>query len=67
VDLESIHFAVENTVSDRVDFAQLINLYRNSAAGEARYNPEVVSTERLQVIGNPDPLSAFADPLERQN
>lgn len=48
--------AIENTLSDRVDFAQLIKVYRASVAGEARYSPaEVVSTERVTVIGNPDP------------
>ncbi len=34
--------AIENTLSDRVDFAQLIKVYRASVAGEARYSPAEV-------------------------
>src|SRR5205807_10472346 len=37
--------AIENTLSDRVDFAQLIKVYRASPEGERKYSPaEVVST-----------------------
>jgi transposase-like protein len=36
--------AIANTLEDRVDFAQLIKVYRASAEGERRYSPaEVVS------------------------
>jgi IS1 family transposase len=60
--------AVENTLSDRVDFAQLIKVYRASVAGEARYSPaEVVSTERVPVIGDPDPKRICTSHIERQN
>jgi len=60
--------AVENTLSDRVDFAQLIKVYRASVAGEARYSPaEVVSTEAVPVIGNPDPKRICTSHIERQN
>lgn len=59
--------AVENTLSDRVDFAQLIKVYRASVAGEARYSPaEVVSTERIPVIGDPDPKRICTSHIERQ-
>lgn len=48
--------AIDSTLSDRVNFAQLIKVYRASVAGEARYSPaEVVSTEAVPVIGNPEP------------
>jgi hypothetical protein len=51
-----------------VDFAQLINVYRASVAGEARYSPaEVVSTERVPVIGDPDPKRICTSHIERQN
>src|SRR5579864_6667957 len=60
--------AVENTLSDRVDFAQLIKVYRASVAGEPRYSPaEVVSTEKVPVIGNPDPKRICTSHIERQN
>jgi IS1 family transposase len=60
--------AIENTLSDRVDFAQLIKVYRASVAGEARYSPaEVVSTEVVPVIGNPEPNRICTSHVERQN
>jgi transposase-like protein/IS1 family transposase len=60
--------AIENTLSDRVDFAQLIKVYRATPEGERRYSPaEVVSTERVPVIGNPDPARICTSIVERQN
>ena len=60
--------AIENTLSDRVDFAQLIKVYRASVAGEARYSPaEVVSTEVVPVIGDPNPNRICTSHVERQN
>lgn len=60
--------AINSTLSDRVDFAQLIKVYRASVAGEARYSPaEVVSRERVPVIGNPGPKRVCASHIERQN
>jgi hypothetical protein len=51
-----------------VDFAQLIKVYRASVAGEARYSPaEVVSAERVPVIGSPDPKRICTSHIERQN
>jgi hypothetical protein len=41
--------AIENTLSDRVDFAQLIKVYRATPEGERRYSPaEVVSVTPIQ-------------------
>ena len=60
--------AIDNTLSDRVDFAQLIKVYRASVEGEARYSPaEVVSTEVVPVIGTPDPKRICTSHVERQN
>jgi transposase-like protein/IS1 family transposase len=60
--------AIENTLSDRVDFAQLVKVYRATPEGERRYSPaEVVSTERVPVIGNPDPARICTSIVERQN
>lgn len=61
-------FAVEATLSDRVDFAQLIKVYRANPEGERRYSPaEVASTERVPVIGNPDPKRICTSIVERSN
>jgi transposase-like protein/IS1 family transposase len=60
--------AIENTLSDRCDFAQLVKVYRASPEGERRYSPaEVVSTEKVPVIGNPDPKRICTSIVERQN
>ena len=60
--------AMENTLSDRVDFAQLIKVYRATPEGERRYSPaEVVSTQTVIGIGNPDPRRVCTSHIERQN
>jgi hypothetical protein len=60
--------AIDNTLSDRVDFAQLIKVYRASVEGEGRYSPaEVVDTEVVPVVGNPDPKRICTSHIERQN
>ena len=60
--------AIENTLSDRVDFGQIVKTYRATPEGERRYSPaEVVSTERVPVIGNPDPKRICTSIVERQN
>jgi IS1 family transposase len=60
--------AIGNTLSDRVDFARLIKVYRATPEGERRYSPaEVVSTEVVPVIGQPDPKRICTSHVERQN
>jgi transposase-like protein/IS1 family transposase len=60
--------AIENTLADRVDFAQLIKVYRATSEGERRYSPaEVVSTQTVIGIGNPDPKRICTSHIERQN
>jgi IS1 family transposase len=60
--------SIDSTLSDRVDFAQLIKVYGASPDGEARYSPaEVLSTERVPVLGNPDPARICTSIVERQN
>ncbi len=61
-------FAVDATLADRVDFAQLIKVYRAPSEGERRYSPaEVVSTEVVPVVGHPDPERICTSHVERQN
>ena len=60
--------AIDTTLSDRVDFAQLIKVYRSNPEGEHRYSPaEVVSTEVVPVLGNPDPARICTSHVERGN
>jgi hypothetical protein len=60
--------AIVNTLEDRVDFAQFIKVYRATPEGERRYSPaEVVSTEVVPVVGNPDPERICTSHVERQN
>ena len=59
--------SIKTTLGHRVDFARLIKVYGNSEA-EGRYSPgEVVSTEVVPVIGNPDPRRICTSIVERQN
>ena len=52
----------------RVDFAQLIKVYRAPQNEEHRYSPsEVASLEVVPVIGNPDPERICTSIIERQN
>ena len=60
--------AIRTTLSDRASFAQLIKVYRATPEGERRYSPaEVVSTEAVPVMGNPDPRKICTSHIERQN
>jgi len=60
--------AIPDTLGHRVDFAQLIKVYRAGTEGEGRYSPaEVASTEVVPVIGNPDPARICTSIVERQN
>lgn len=61
--------AIDNTLSDRVDFAQLIKVYQANPEGEHRYSPaDVVATpEVVPVLGRPDPDRICTSHVERQN
>lgn len=60
--------AIPDTLGHRVDFAQLIKVYRSPREGEARYSPaEVESVEVVPVIGDPDPARICTSIVERQN
>ena len=60
--------AITTTLGDRVDFAQLVKVYRATPEGERRYSPaEVVSTEVVPVCGRPDPERICTSHVERQN
>jgi transposase-like protein/IS1 family transposase len=60
--------AITTTLGHRVNFAQLIKVYRSSQEGEARYSPaEVAATEVVPVVGNPDPARICTSIVERNN
>jgi IS1 family transposase len=60
--------AIETTLGDRVDFAQLIKVYRAATGDEHRYSPaEVSSVEVVPVVGNPDPERICTSIVERSN
>jgi len=60
--------AVHMSLGTRVDFAQLIKVYTASPEGEHRYSPsEVVATEVVPVLGNPNPDKICTSHVERQN
>ena len=60
--------AIDTALSDRVDFAQLIKVYRANPEREDRYSPaEVVSTEVVPVVENPDHKRICTSHVERQN
>lgn len=64
----SYRTAIPDTLGDRVDFAQLIKVYRATPEGERKYSPaEVVDTEVVPVLGNPDPDRICTSIVERQN
>jgi transposase-like protein/IS1 family transposase len=59
--------AISNTLEDRVDFAQLVKVYR-AAPDERRYSPaEVVSMQTVIGIGQPNPERICTSHIERQN
>ncbi|MEP7362873.1 MAG: hypothetical protein ABI972_06425 [Acidobacteriota bacterium] len=60
--------AIDNTPSERVDFAQLTQVYRATPEGERRYSRAgVVDTEVVPVIGNPERNRVRTHIVERQN
>ncbi len=60
--------AIDTTLSDRVDLAQLVKVYRATPEGERRYSPaEVVTMETVPVLGHPDPERICTSYVERQN
>ena len=60
--------AITTTLGDRCDFAQLIKVYIADPEGQRRYSPpDVTHTERVPVMGNPDPVKICTSHVERQN
>jgi transposase-like protein/IS1 family transposase len=61
--------AIKTTLSERCNFAQVIKVYSNAdPEGQRRYSPpDVTHTEKVPVMGNPDPARICTSHVERQN
>lgn len=60
--------AVEDAFGANIDYAMLVKLYGQDAAGEARYSPpKCLGTVVGAVTGNPDPMHVSTSYVERQN
>ena len=60
--------AVNDAFGADVDFAQLVKVYGNDPEGQRRYSPAQLRTsEKVRVIGTPDPKFISTSYIERQN
>jgi hypothetical protein len=60
--------AITTTLSDRCDYAMHIKVYGANQDGERRYSPaEVISSEKVPVMGNPEKKRICTSHIERQN
>ena len=61
--------AVIDAFADEIDYAQLIKVYGGGdRQAEARYSPaEFKATEKIRVLGDPDPKHISTSYVERQN
>src|SRR5690242_7045200 len=68
MDSQRIPSAVYRALGDRVDYAQFIKVYAQTADGQRRYSPpECISSEKKPVYGNPDVDRICTSHIERQN
>ncbi|MBV8731284.1 MAG: IS1 family transposase, partial [Acidobacteriia bacterium] len=60
--------AIQDTLADRCDFAQLIKVYGQEPGEEHRYSPPaVLEASSKPIMGNPDPARICTSIVERQN
>jgi transposase-like protein/IS1 family transposase len=60
--------AVDEMISDRVDFAQLVKIYRSPREGEHRYSPaEIAEAVPVVISGNPNKYRICTSHVERHN
>jgi transposase-like protein/IS1 family transposase len=60
--------AITTTLSDRCDYAMHIKVYGTNPEDERRYSPaEVISSEKVPVMGNPEKKRICTSHIERQN
>jgi hypothetical protein len=60
--------AVSDAFGDGIDYAQLVKIYGNDLEGQKRYSRAQCSgTEKIEVLGTPDPKHISTSYIERQN
>ena len=60
--------AVPDAFGISMDYAQLVKVYGNDPEGQKRYSPaQCLGTQRVEVIGDPDPKHISTSYVERQN
>ncbi len=60
--------AVIDAFADEVDYAQQVTIYGMAPKDESRYSPaQFVATEKIRVLGDPDPKHISTSFVERQN
>jgi 3-methyladenine DNA glycosylase/8-oxoguanine DNA glycosylase len=60
--------AVIDAFAVEVDYAQLVKTYGAAPKDESRYSPaKFVATEKIRVLGDPDPKHISTSFVERQN
>lgn len=60
--------AVPDAFGSAVDYTQLVKVFGNDPEGQKRYNPaQCLGTQRIEVIGTPDPAHVSTSYVERQN
>jgi hypothetical protein len=58
--------AVIDAFPAEVDYAQLVKMYGQEPANEARYSPaKFTGSEKIRILGNPDPLYISTSYVER--
>jgi IS1 family transposase len=59
---------VVQAFGEEVDYAQLVKIYGNDPEGQKRYSPaHCLGTERVEMMGIPDPAHVSTSYVERQN
>jgi len=60
--------AVPDAFGESVDFAQLVKVFGSDPEGQKRYSPaQCLGTQRVEVIGEPEPEHISTSYVERQN
>ena len=60
--------AIDLTLSDRVDYSQVVKVYSKQEEGRERYSPGAfVTVEKQAIFGEPDLARASTSHVERQN
>jgi IS1 family transposase len=60
--------AVPDSFGSEIDYAMLVKIYGNDPEGQKRYSPaQCLGTQRIDLIGDPDPAHISTSYVERQN